>query len=125
MMVRTNTASLFGLQGKMVQVEVDLTRGFPGYCVVGLAGTTIRESGYRVRSAIVNSGYSYPPGRITINLSPAEVRKEGSHFDLPIAVSLLAAMGEIPMDALQEIAFFGELSLDGKLSAVKGHCPLC
>ncbi len=124
MMVRTNTASLFGLQGKMVQVEVDLTRGFPGYCVVGLAGTTIRESGYRVRSAIVNSGYSYPPGRITINLSPAEVRKEGSHFDLPIAVGLLAAMGEIPMDALQEIAFFGELSLDGKLSAVKGALPL-
>lgn len=124
MMVKVVTASLFGLAGRPVQVEVDLAKGFPGYNVVGLAGTTIRESGYRVRSAMVNEGYNFPAGRITINLSPAESRKEGSHFDLPIAVGLLSAMGEVPFHVLNGLAVFGELSLDGRLVPVKGALPL-
>ena len=124
MMTKVLTAALFGLKGSVVKVEVDLARGFPGYNLVGLAGRTIRESGYRIRSAMVNGGYTYPAGRITVNLSPAQLRKEGSHFDLPIAVGLLASMGEIPLRILDGVAFLGELSLDGKLVPVKGALPL-
>ncbi|MEG0391645.1 MAG: YifB family Mg chelatase-like AAA ATPase, partial [Anaerovoracaceae bacterium] len=124
MLSKTITASLRGVDGELICVETDLARGLPTLNVVGLAGTMIREAGARIRAAITNSGYEYPMKRITINLSPAGNRKEGSHFDLPLAVGILAAQGAVNHEKLGDIAFFGELSLDGKVKGSRGILPL-
>ncbi len=118
------TATLSGLNGAMIQVETDITRGLPACNLVGLPDTTIRESLERIRSAIMNSGYEYPAKRMTINLAPAGTRKDGSHFDLPIAMGVLAATGQAEIKDCHQWAFLGELSLDGKLNPVKGVLPL-
>lgn len=116
---KTNTCSLLGLSGHLVEVESDITNGLPKFLIVGLPDSTISESKERVRVAINNSGYSFPPGRITVNLSPADLKKEGTQLDLPIAVSLLSSMGVItyPYD---DYVFLGELSLDGRIVPVRG-----
>lgn len=118
------TGSLYGLESQLVTVETDLTAGLPALALVGLPDMTVRESKERIRSAILNSGERFPQQRITINLSPANARKEGSHFDLPMAMGILAALGHIHNDKLSEFAFVGELSLDGKVNGIKGALPL-
>jgi magnesium chelatase family protein len=118
------TATLTGLAGQIIRVETDISRGLPACNLVGLPDTTIRESVERIRSAIINSEYEYPAKRITINLAPASTRKDGSHFDLPIAVGVLSATGQITVKEEERWAFLGELSLDGRLNPVKGALPL-
>ncbi|MDR3363879.1 MAG: YifB family Mg chelatase-like AAA ATPase [Clostridiales Family XIII bacterium] len=112
------TVSVNGLDTEPVTVETDLTSGLPAFSLVGLPGSAVRESKERVRAAITNSGYEFPLRRITVNLSPADTRKEGSHFDLPIAVGILAGAvkGKINLPCSGRSAFFGELSLDGALT---------
>lgn len=124
MLSKVYTAALDGIESYPVTVETDLSRGLPALYTVGLPSATIREAKERVRSAVLNSGYDFPVKRITVNLAPASARKEGSHFDLPIAVGILASDGRIPNRALEGIGFFGELSLSGRLEAVKGALPL-
>ena len=114
MLTRMKTASLQGVNGYPVTVETDLHRGMPGFQIVGLADTTIKEAFSRIRPAIINSGYRFPREKVTVNLSPAGKPKEGSHFDLPIALGiLLLTLGEEAQ--IEDTAFFGELSLDGKI----------
>ncbi|MDR0357485.1 MAG: YifB family Mg chelatase-like AAA ATPase [Clostridiales Family XIII bacterium] len=109
------TASVCGLDVELVSVETDLSQGLPGLTLVGLPNPTVRESKERIRSAITNSGLRFPQQRITVNLFPADTRKEGSHFDLPLAVSVIAAAEQFDDSALASSAFIGELSLDGTL----------
>ncbi len=116
--------ALNGLDGSMVKVEVDISRGLPAYDIVGLADTAIKESKQRVRASIKNSAYTFPMDKVTINLAPADTKKEGSLFDLPIAVAILAATGQVPFDKTKEYGLIGELSLDGSLRAVKGVLPI-
>lgn len=124
MLSKINTTALQGLFSYNVVVEVDLLQGLPNFTMVGLADVTVKEARERIHSAIVNSGYDFPRKRITVNLSPANRRKTGSHFDLPIAVAILVAMGKIPVEKVCDYAFFGELSLDGHVNAVMGALPL-
>lgn len=116
---KTNTTTLIGLEGKLVEVESDITSGLPSFNIVGLPDSSIKESKDRVRVALINSGYKFPAGRITINLSPADLKKEGTQLDLPIAISLLASMGVINI-AYDDYIFLGELSLDGRVVPVRG-----
>ncbi|MDO9622290.1 MAG: YifB family Mg chelatase-like AAA ATPase [Moraxellaceae bacterium] len=109
-----------GLDAPLVRVEVHLSPGLPGLAVVGLPETAVRESKDRVRSAILNSGYEFPSQRVTINLSPADLPKEGGRFDLPIALGILAATGAIPEQSLKTIICIGELSLSGQLMPISG-----
>jgi len=118
------TATLTGLSGQIIRVETDIARGLPACNLVGLPDTTIRESVERIRSAIINSEYVYPAKRITINLAPASTRKDGSHFDLPIAIGVMTATGQIPTKDESNWALLGELSLDGRLNPIKGALPL-
>ena len=122
MLMKITTATLSGVKGHPVTVETDLRRGMPDFSVVGLADTTIRESCKRLRPAIMNSGYGFPNERITVNLVPADKPKEGSHFDLPIAVSIILLMEGI--EAPESTALLGEVSLDGTVNPVRGVLPL-
>jgi magnesium chelatase family protein len=105
----------FGLAAPLVRVEVHLGTGLPAFAMVGLPEAVVRESKERVRAALVTTGFGFPTGRITVNLSPADLPKEGGRFDLPIAVGILAASGTIPARALEQREFYGELSLGGEL----------
>lgn len=107
-----------GLEAIPVKVEVDVSRGLPSFNLVGLPDTVVRESKERVRSALKNSGFSFPSSRVVVNLVPADLKKEGSHFDLPIALALLSALGELP--ELSDWLVFGELSLNGELEKTRG-----
>jgi len=118
------TATLTGISGEIIRVETDIARGLPACNLVGLPDTTIRESVERIRSAIINSEYEYPAKRITINLAPASTRKDGSHFDLPIAIGVMTATSQIEIKEEGTWAFLGELSLDGRLNPIKGALPL-
>jgi magnesium chelatase family protein len=118
------TATVVGIDACMVQVEVDVSFGLPGFTMVGLPDASVRESRDRVRSAIRNSGFEYPQHRVTVNLAPADLRKAGSAFDLPIALGVLAASGAIPGADLQDVLVIGELSLDGFIHAVRGVLPV-
>lgn len=123
MLSKTQTAALWGLDAEMVTVEADLQKGLPAFYLVGLADTTIKEAKERIRAAILNSGYHFPKNRITINLAPAGKHKEGSHFDLPIAVSILS-LEQGNAQVLKDMAFIGELSLNGEIRSVRGALPL-
>lgn len=116
---KTNTTTLIGLDGKLVEVESDIISGLPSFTIVGLPDSSIKESRDRVRVALINSGYRFPAGRITINLSPADLKKEGTQLDLPIAISLLGSMGVINFD-YEEYIILGELSLDGRIVPIRG-----
>jgi len=120
MLATVTSAALKGVDGCRVFVEVDVTRGLPTFSIVGLADTAVKESRNRVVAAIRNAGFPVPTSRITINLAPAHMRKEGTLFDLPIAVGMLAAEGVVPHAALEGRGFIGELALDGALRPVKG-----
>ncbi|HTL46741.1 MAG TPA: YifB family Mg chelatase-like AAA ATPase [Verrucomicrobiae bacterium] len=120
MIATIDTATCLGIQAIPVQIEVDVASGLPQLAIVGLPDTSIKEARERVKSAIKNSGYRFPPDRITINLAPAHIKKEGPAFDLPIALGILAATGLIPVEKLSEYLFLGELALDGSLRPFKG-----
>lgn len=117
--------SLQGLDGNLVDVQVDVSSGMPNWEIVGLPDTSVREAKERVRIAIKNSGYEFQSRRIIINLAPANIKKEGSFFDLSIAVGLLIDFGVIEEQNLQDTIFIGELSLDGKINHVNGVLPMC
>ncbi|MDC0610874.1 YifB family Mg chelatase-like AAA ATPase [Vibrio sp.] len=112
-----------GVEAPEVTVEVYISRGMPGFNLVGLPETTVKESRDRVRSAIIHSGFEFPSKRITVNLAPADLPKEGGRFDLPIALGILAASEQLPEDKLSEYEFLGELALSGELRPVKGVIP--
>jgi magnesium chelatase family protein len=118
------SAALFGLDAHPVHIEVDVSFGLPHFTMVGLPDTSVRESRDRVRSAIRNSGFEFPPHRITVNLAPADVRKAGSSFDLPIALGLLAASGPLTRRAIDDTVVLGELSLDGGINSIRGVLPI-
>jgi magnesium chelatase family protein len=111
------SSAVLGIDAYLVDVEVDLAPGLPTFAVVGLPDASVKESRERVKAAVQNSGLDFPVRRITVNLAPADIRKEGSAYDLPIAIGLLCATGVIPAPALQTAVLLGELSLDG------GRCP--
>lgn len=119
-----HTASIHGIESIPVTCEADLSDGLPVFDLVGFLSTEVRESRERVRTALKNTGIHLPPKRITINISPASIRKSGTSFDLPIAASILSAMGLIPPDILQRIVLIGELSLYGEVLPVKGVLPI-
>lgn len=119
-----NSSNLIGIKGFLVKVEVDITRGIPSFSIVGLPSVEIKESRERVKSAILNSKYKFPTTRIIVNLSPADMKKEGSFFDLPISIGILREFIKKDDNYLNESMFVGELSLDGKISKVKGVLPI-
>ena len=123
MFARINSMGLFGIDSYMVGVEVDYGQGLPRIDIVGLPDAAVKEAQNRVRSAIKNSGYEFPKSRITINLSPADIRKEGPVYDLPILVAILKAGNQLPFD-IDDCAFIGELSLDGLVRHVNGVLPM-
>jgi magnesium chelatase family protein len=123
-LARTITHALVGLETRRVEVEAHLENGVPGFAIVGLADRACQEAKHRVRSGIASAELEWPLRRITVNLAPAALRKEGSAFDLPIALSILAASGQIPQDSLAEHAAVGELALDGRLRPVGGVLAL-
>jgi magnesium chelatase family protein len=124
MLASLRSATLFGVDAFPVHVEVDVAFGFPSFTMVGLPDATVRESHHRVRAAIRNSGFDFPPHRITVNLAPADVRKGGSSFDLPIALGLLATSGALRRRAIDDTVVLGELSLDGGINAIRGVLPI-
>jgi len=124
MISRVLSAAVLGIDAYIVKVEAHLERGLPAFFTVGLPEGAVKESKERVGAAIKNSGYNFPSRRITINLAPADIRKEGSAFDLPIAIGLLTAMGEVDNTLLDKFVILGELSLDGSLRSVKGVLPI-
>src|SRR5262245_6175521 len=123
-MARVVSSTLHGIDGLVVEVEVDLSWGPARFSIVGLAEGAVRESKDRVRSALRNGGYKVSARRITVNLAPADVKKDGAAFDLPIALGMLAASGQLPPDHLRAYASLGELSLDGRGKAVRGALPV-
>lgn len=124
MLSKLYSCSIQGIEANMVEVEVDIALGLPSFEIVGLPDKSVRESKERVRSAIKNSGFNFPNRRITINLAPADVKKEGPGFDLSIALGILAATGQIPEDLLTDCVIIGELSLDGKVKPIYGVLPI-
>src|SRR5471032_2501699 len=118
------TAAVFGIEACPVHVEVDVSFGFPSFTMVGLPDASVRESRDRVRSAIRNSGFEFPPHRVTVNLAPADVRKAGASFDLPIALGILAATGIVVRREIADLVLLGELSLDGSIHATRGVLPI-
>lgn len=124
MAVKILTAAHSGIEGNIITVEADISSGLPCFNIVGLADMSVKESKERVRSAIINSGYEFPVKRITVNLAPADLKKEGSLFDLPIAIGILAATKQIPYQISKDYLFFGELSLSGELNGIRGALPI-
>ncbi|NLP25637.1 MAG: YifB family Mg chelatase-like AAA ATPase [Syntrophomonadaceae bacterium] len=125
MLASVNTLVLNGIEASTVRVEADIMSGLPHFEIVGLASAAVKEARERVRSALRNSGYDFPNRRITVNLAPADVKKEGSHFDLPIALGILLASGQLDeLEGLDEYHLAGELSLDGSLRPVPGILPM-
>lgn len=124
MVARIVTATTIGLDAHKIDVEVDFVNSLPNISIVGLPDTAVNEAKERVRSAVKNSDFTFPSLRIIVNLAPADIRKEGTNFDLPIAVGILVESGFVNQEKVNNIAFLGELSLDGKLRAVNGVLPL-
>ncbi len=124
MLAKVNSAALYGIDALRVEVEIDLASGLPQLATVGLPEGAVKESKDRIRAAVKNCGYTFPAKRITINLAPADIKKEGSAYDLPMAVGILAAEGLIEKSLLHDYLFIGELSLDGSVKAVRGALPV-
>jgi magnesium chelatase family protein len=123
MVQRVATVAFEGIEARAVDVQVQVAPGLPAFNVVGLPDKAVSEARERVRAALVASGSALPARRITVNLAPADLPKEGSHYDLPIALGLMAAIGAIPADALSGLTVLGELGLDGSIAAVAGVLP--
>jgi magnesium chelatase family protein len=124
MLAKINSAALYGIDALLVQVEIDLASGLPQLATVGLPEGAVKESKDRIRAAVKNCGYTFPAKRITINLAPADIKKEGSAYDLPMAIGILAAEGVIEKKLLDDYLFIGELSLDGAIKPVRGALPI-
>lgn len=124
MISTVRSISLMGIDGFVVNIEVDIETGLPNFIMVGLAELVVKESKERVRAAIKNSGYEFPVDKIIINFAPADVKKEGTHLDLPVAVGILASSWIIKNSRLKDCAFIGELSLNGEVRGVKGILPM-
>jgi len=123
MIVKVASSAILGIDSWPVEVEVDVSRGLPQFFTVGLPDLSVKESKDRIKAAIQNSGYTFPGTRVTVNLAPADIKKEGTGFDLPIAVGILAAQGVVSPNCLSEYLFTGELSLDGSVKGVSGVLP--
>src|ERR1700704_2990155 len=123
MVQRVSTVAFEGIEARAVDVQVQVAPGLPAFHVVGLADKAVSEARERVRAALVASGLALPARRITVNLAPADLPKEGSHYDLPIALGLMAAIGAIPADAVAGFTVLGELGRDGPIAAVAGVLP--
>ena len=117
--------SLQGLEGYLVDVQVDVSAGMPNWGVVGLPDTSVKEAKERVKTAIKNAGYEFPSRKIIVNLAPADTKKEGSFYDLPIAIGILMDLGEIKEQSMLETIVIGELSLNGQINHVHGILPMC
>ncbi len=124
MTTKVKSCGLFGLEGYIVEVEIDLAMGIPAFDIVGLPDAAVKESRERVRAAVKNSGFTFPSRRVIVNLAPAHIKKEGSFYDLPIAVSFLAATEQLTFERPEEYVFIGELSLDGRLRRAAGVLPM-
>lgn len=124
MLSNVKSMSLHGLDGYLIEVQVDVSAGMPSWEVVGLPDISVKESKERVRTAIKNSGFEFQSRKIVVNLAPANTKKEGSFFDLPIAVGILINFGEISLKNIEDTVFVGELSLDGKINNVNGILPM-
>ena len=124
MLAQIESAVLVGIEARRILVEVDVAHGLPAFNIVGLPEGAVRESRERVRSAIKNSGYEFPQRRITINLAPADLRKEGAGLDLPIAMAILCCTGQVDPEHVRKALFLGELALDGTLRRTKGVLPI-
>jgi magnesium chelatase family protein len=118
------TSAVVGIDAYLMEVEVDISRGLPAFTTVGLAEVSVRESKERVKAAIHNSGYKFPDDRITVNLAPANIKKDGTGFDLPIAMGILTATGIVPEADVEKFLMIGELSLDGRIKPVTGSLPM-
>lgn len=123
MVVWVSTVAFEGVEARAVDVQVQVAAGMPAFAIVGLPDKAVSEARERVRAALIASGLALPPRRITVNLAPADLPKEGSHFDLPIALGLMAAIGAVPPDALAGVTVLGELGLDGSIAPVAGALP--
>src|SRR5512135_3328495 len=124
MLFKITSAALHGIEAYPVEVEADICAGFPTFVTVGLPDAAVRESRERVRSALKNCGYDIPPTHITINLAPADIKKEGSGFDLPMALGIVGAYGGLIQKEISDCLFVGELSLDGGVRGVRGALPI-
>lgn len=125
MLIKISSAAILGLDGYGIEVEIDSQKRLPGQSIVGLPDASVKESRDRVRAAMENSGFVFPPGYFTINLAPADTRKEGPLYDLPIAVGMLAVSEQIAAKQLDGTVILGELSLDGRVRGVNGILPIC
>ena len=124
MLAKVNSFALNGIDGYLVEVEVDICAGMPKFDIVGLADTAIKESRERIKSAITNCGLEYPICRIVANLAPADTKKESTIYDVALATAILGAMGQIPYQKLNNYIFLGELSLDGSVRKINGLLPI-
>ncbi|WP_457635142.1 YifB family Mg chelatase-like AAA ATPase [Persephonella sp.] len=124
MLCTVKSGGVLGIDGYKVDVEVNISQGLPQFITVGLPDTAVKESKERVKSAVVNSGFSFPLRKITVNLAPADIPKQGTLYDLPIAVGILGSAGLFNEEKLKEFAFVGELALDGSLRRIKGALPI-
>ena len=124
MLASLRSAAVLGVEALPVVVEVDVSFGLPVFTMVGLPDASVRESRDRVRTAIRNSGFEFPGHRITVNLAPADVRKAGASYDLPIALGILAATGVIEHRHIDGVVLLGELSLDGAIQPIRGVLPV-
>jgi magnesium chelatase family protein len=124
MFAKAISGALLGLEASLIEVQCDVARGLPSFVIVGLPEKEVQESRERIRSAINNSGYEFPARRITVNLAPADVPKEGVGLDLPLALTILQATGQLEAERLDDYLFLGELSLDGRVRPVKGVLPI-
>jgi magnesium chelatase family protein len=123
-LARVRSAAVLGIDAYLVDVEIDVANGLPTFATVGLPQGAVRESRERVYAAIANTGYTFPLKRITVNLAPADIRKEGSAFDLPIAIGVLVATDQVPATRLERVVVLGELGLEGSLRPVRGALPV-
>lgn len=124
MVTEVKTAALYGIDSRIITVETDISSGLPGIELIGSAGSEVRESKERVRVSLKNNGIVFPPCRITINLSPADIKKEGTSYDLPIAISMLIGMGTINCNDIDKMMFAGEIGLNGEIKHIKGILPM-
>lgn len=120
MLSKVQSSSLLGIDAYLVEVEVDISPGLPAFFTVGLPDAAVKESRDRVKAAISNTGFKFPSKKITINLAPADIKKEGSAFDLPIAIAILTAEGIIKKEGVSHTIILGELSLDGSVKRIRG-----
>lgn len=125
MLVKVFGSAVYGVEALTITIEVDIIGGsVPGYFIVGLPDNAVKESTERVLSAIKNTGYERPRSKVVVNMAPADIKKAGSAYDLPIAIGMLAATGQLPSEQLNEYIIMGELSLDGSVQAIKGGLPI-